>query len=77
MRIATFNQIFGMLAMSPNTTLSVFGKDGSAKDAVGVPKIRHGPGRLSTTPPIRPATEREDTRATPVGQGHREMMPIS
>ena len=43
MRITTFNQIFGMLAVSPNTTLSVFGKDGlakngSAKDVVAVLK---------------------------------------
>ena len=38
MRIATFNQIFGTLAVSPNTTFSVFGKDGSAKDTVVVLK---------------------------------------
>ena len=34
MRITALNQIFGMLAVSRNTTLSVFGKDGSSKDAV-------------------------------------------
>jgi len=34
MRIPILNQIFGMLAVSPDTTLSVFGKDGSVKDAV-------------------------------------------
>ena len=34
MRITTLNQIFGMLAVSRNTTLSVFRKNGSAKDAV-------------------------------------------
>ena len=37
MRITALNQIFGMLAVSPNTTLTVFGKDGS-KDAVVVLK---------------------------------------
>ena len=48
MRITTFNQIFGMLAVSPNTTLSVFGKDGSAKDAVVV---------LKNPPCARPACD--------------------
>jgi hypothetical protein len=38
MRIPTLNQIFGMLAVSPNATLSVFGKDGSVKDTVVVLK---------------------------------------
>ena len=38
MRITALNQIFGMLAVSPNPTLTVFGKDGSAKDTVVVLK---------------------------------------
>ena len=48
MRITALNQIFGMLAASPNATLSVFGKDGSAKDAVVV---------LKNPPCARPACD--------------------
>ena len=81
MRITTFNQIFGMLAVSPNTTLSVFGKE--------VWEERFGEGRRRRTekPAMRPAGLRplplstlllnEKTRATPVGQGRGDMMPIS
>jgi len=38
MRITTLNQIFAMLAVPANATLSVFGEDGSVKDAVAVLK---------------------------------------
>ena len=62
MRITALNQIFGMLAASPNATLSVFGKDGSAKDTVAVLKNPSCARPAWTTPPIRPATEREATR---------------
>jgi len=48
MRITALNQIFGMLAVSPNTTLIVFGKDGSLRDAVGV---------LKNPPCARPACD--------------------
>ena len=71
MRITALNQIFGMLAVSPNPTLTGFGKDGSAKDAVVVLK----------NPPMRPAGLRqlplsalllnEKIRATPGGQRAR------
>jgi hypothetical protein len=38
MRIPTLNQIFGMLAVSPNATLPLCGKGSSLKDAVVVLK---------------------------------------
>ena len=48
MRITALNQIFGMLAVSTNTTLSMFGKDGLARDAVVV---------LKNPPCVRPACD--------------------
>jgi len=77
MRITALNQILGTLAESPNATLSVFGKG----------QFGEGRRRRAEKSVMRPAGLRllplsalllnEKTRATPVGQGRGDMMPIS
>ena len=78
MRITALNRIFGMLAASPNATLSVFGKDGSAKDSRRrAEKSVMRPAGLRLLPLSDPVTETRRHARRRVGQGRGDMMPIS